>query len=235
MFAPQLNVLSDEFRVIAYDHRARTDRALDGPYDLDDLASDWLALLDALRIDRCLLVGMSMGGFMALRCALRHADRLVGVVLIGASARPYTEDEQHQWDAHYAVLRGAARVPRAFAEDEARYCFGPSTYARDPGLVEHWVDRWTRIPGEVVYHEARAWMRQDDITGCLGQIMRPVLAIHGAEDAAVAIEHARATVAALPDARLVELGEAGHTVNLERSDPVNAALRDFAREVYERV
>lgn len=73
MFAPQLDALSDEYRVVAYDSRARTDRYV-GPYDLAD---DAAALQDALGIDSCVLVGMSMGGFVALRFAERYPGEAV--------------------------------------------------------------------------------------------------------------------------------------------------------------
>src|SRR5258708_5014854 len=85
MFRPQLDALSRSFRVIAFDHRARTANWR-GPYSLDDLASDCLALLDALGIERCVLGGMSMGGFMALRLALRHPERLNAMILIDSMA-----------------------------------------------------------------------------------------------------------------------------------------------------
>ena len=62
MFDPQLS-LADEYRVVAYDARARTDRYV-GPYDLYDLADDCAALLDAKGVDSCVLGGMSMGGFV---------------------------------------------------------------------------------------------------------------------------------------------------------------------------
>ena len=85
MFADQLAGLSDTYRVVAFDHRARTENWR-GPYDLDDLADDVVALLNSLDIERCVLGGMSMGGFMALRFALRHQDRLDGLVLIDTMA-----------------------------------------------------------------------------------------------------------------------------------------------------
>jgi len=232
MFAPQLDALAPDYRVIAYDHRART--ALGGSaYDLYDLAQDCVNLLDALEIEQCLLVGMSMGGFMALRCALRRPDRLAGVVLIGAGARPYTAEEQQMWDARYTAQEALPTVSRAFAEDEARYCFGTSTYSRSPGLVEHWVDRWTRIPSHVLVHETRSWVFQDDITDRLREIAVPVVALHGLEDTAVPLVHAQATIAAIRGAQMIEIPGAGHTVNLERPAAVNNALRMCARSVLE--
>lgn len=61
MFEPQVEALSEDYRVVAYDTRARTDQYAD-PYDLYDLADDCTALMDAKGLDSCVLGGMSMGG-----------------------------------------------------------------------------------------------------------------------------------------------------------------------------
>lgn len=61
MFEPQLDALSEEYRTVAYNHRARTEQGHE-PYDLDDLVADCEAVLDAAGIDSCVLAGMSMGG-----------------------------------------------------------------------------------------------------------------------------------------------------------------------------
>lgn len=226
MFDPQLAGLADAFRVVAFDSRARA--GVRAPYTLDDLAGDCLELLDRLAIERCVLVGMSMGGFMALRFALAHPERLAGLVLIGAAAEPYTAAEQDAWRARYAPMRAAGPLAREVAAAEVEYCFGATFRRERPDAVERWLDRWTTYPGEVAYRETVAWIEQDDVTGRLGEIAVPVLAIQGTEDTAVPLARVRATVDALPRASLVEIDRAGHTPNLERPDAVNAALRAFA-------
>jgi pimeloyl-ACP methyl ester carboxylesterase len=89
MFAPQVEALSGDYRVLAFDSRARTDR-YDGDYDLYHLADDCAALLDASDIDSCVIGGMSMGGFMALRFAERYPERVDGLVLVATTSGPTT-------------------------------------------------------------------------------------------------------------------------------------------------
>ena len=231
MFEPQLEALSDNYRVVAFDHRARCAR-WEGPYDLYDLADDCVRLLDSLQIDRCVLAGMSMGGWMALRVVLGHPDRIDGIVLIASSGLSYSQADQSDWEQHYRSLLHSERVGREFALGEARICFSDSTRQDRPELVSHWVERWARCRGDAVYHEVCSWLMQDDISGSLATIDVPTVAIHGLADEAIGIEDARTTVAAIGSASLVPIPGAGHTVNLESPEEVNLALRAFLAEVY---
>lgn len=231
MFEPQLRALCDRYRVVAFDHRARGPR-WEGPYSLYDLADDCVRLLDSLQIDRCVLAGMSMGGWMALRVVLRHPDRIDGLALIASSGLSYSEADQSVWEQHYRRLLGAPRVGRDLAQQEARMCFSDSTRRNRPEMVRHWVQRWAGYRGDAVYHEVCSWIMQDDISDRLAAVKVPTVAIHGLEDEAIGIEDARTTVAAIPAASLVSIPGAGHTVNLESPEEVNAALRAFLVDVY---
>ncbi len=78
MFAPQVEAFSGKYRVITADHRARTDQ-FNTEYDLFDLCDDHAVLLDELGVDKFVLAGMSMGGFMGLEFVLRYPERLDGL------------------------------------------------------------------------------------------------------------------------------------------------------------
>ena len=117
MFAPQLEHLGAAgFRAVAFDHRARGE-AGHVEYSLYDLAEDARELLDQLEIERCILVGMSMGGFVALRAAIRFPERLAGVVLLGgAMHRAFEAGERERWLSDYEQLRDHEEIPAEFPE-----------------------------------------------------------------------------------------------------------------------
>ncbi len=231
MFDSQIEALSDEYRTVAYDLRARTDQYAQS-YDLYDLADDADVLTDALDIDSFVLCGMSMGGFMALRFAERYPDQLEGVVLIDAIAEPHTENEQEQ----YGHLTAQAREAGAFSEfmvDIAKNeLFGKTTLAENPELVEHWVNRWHTYPTEAFYHEMHSWLSRPDFTDKLSQINTPVLSVHGEEDISLEPERTESMLDALPNARQELIPETGHSSNVENPEAVNDALRTFLDEVY---
>jgi pimeloyl-ACP methyl ester carboxylesterase len=231
MFAPQLEALAPEYRCLAYSSRARTDRYA-GPYDLDDLADDCVAVMDHYGVDSAVLAGMSMGGFMALRFALRYPERLEGLVLIDSMAGPHPEADREQYGAMLDQLRETADVPEGLAGIVANLLFGETSNAQRQGLVDGWVDRWLTYPSEAVIAEVESWLYREGVLGRLGEIEVPVLAIHGQEDSAIDPTRAETVVEGVPDGRLELIPEAGHSSNLENPDPVNAELRAFLDLVY---
>ncbi|HEV7641508.1 MAG TPA: alpha/beta fold hydrolase [Gaiellaceae bacterium] len=227
MFEPQLGGLSDRYRVIAFDHRARTANWR-GPYSLDDLADDVVELLDSLGIERCVLGGMSMGGFVALRFALRHQDRLAGLVLIDTLASaPVSPHEEL-----FGNLRDGDVLGESVVEWHADIVFGPTTKKDNPELVEHWKERWRRLTGASVYWESASWLRREDVAARLPEIAVPTLVIHGEEDEILPMEGAEQMATHVQHGRLARLAGAGHTSNTERPEEVNAVLRQFLDEVH---
>jgi pimeloyl-ACP methyl ester carboxylesterase len=229
MFAPQADELSRDFRVIAYDSRGRTSDRWEGPYDLDDLADDCIALLDRLEIDRCTLAGMSMGGFMALRLALRYPERLDALILLNTISGPYQSRNRAGWE----LLRGRASVPREWAALLASQVFGKTAQVSQPELVSHWIEKWASQSGDAVYWEVMSWVGREDLNPRLHELSLPVLIVHGDEEEFWSFDVVEEMAGLLSNARLVVVPKAGHTAQLERPEVVNAHLREFLREVYE--
>jgi pimeloyl-ACP methyl ester carboxylesterase len=230
LFEPQQSELSNDFRTVAYDLRARTALG-EQPYDLYDLVSDFERLLDDHGIDRCVFVGMSMGGFTAIRAAFELADRISGVVLIGSCAVPYSPEAVADWRPAYEALREARYVPPDQARSDAELHFAMRTQRRRPDLVDTWAKRIETRSGLATWQEFRAWAEQDDLRPRLAELTTPVLIIHGDEDQAVPIEMALETHALISTSRLMVLPFAAHAANLEWPAPVNAIIRAFATEV----
>jgi pimeloyl-ACP methyl ester carboxylesterase len=231
MFAPQLAEFGDEYRCVAYDLRARTDQ-YDTEYDLYDLADDAVALLDAKGIDSCVFVGMSMGGFTALRLVDKYPERVDGLVLVDSDAVTHDESDREQYGQMVEATRDNGRPSQNLASIVEHILFGATTNETDQDLVKRWSERWRTYPGEAVYREVTSWLDRPDFTEEAADIDVPVLAIHGDEDTSIEMGKAEATVEALPDARLEPIPEAGHSSNLENPEAANAAIGEFLDEVY---
>ncbi len=231
MFAPQIDYLAERgYRAIAYNSRVLTGEP--GLHTLDDLAEDCRRLLDRLGIDKCVVAGMSVGGCMAMPFALKHQDRLNGLILIAVTSQAYPPEEQAAFEAEFDKLDVDGMMPREFAEWAAPYCFGETTYAENMALVDHWIDRWaTTVPARSVFCQGKSWIKKDDITDRLGEIEVPVLIIHGEEDVPIPIERALPMVDVLPDATLARVPKAGHTANLEQAAVVNEAIGSFLERI----
>ncbi|MEE6211140.1 alpha/beta hydrolase [Salarchaeum sp. III] len=231
MFAPQLDAFSDDYRTVSVDLRARTDRYADD-YDLDDLVADVERVLDAKDIDSCVLAGMSMGGFMGLKFALDHPDRLDGLVLVDSMAKPHSPADQERHAATVDALEGLPTLPEEAARPVTHELFGETTREERTDLVDAWVDRWTTYPGDAVKGEVYSWLDRDDLHERVDDIDVPVLAVHGEEDATLDIDEARDSYAEIPDLTFESIPEAGHSSNCENPAAVNDALADFLDRVY---
>jgi pimeloyl-ACP methyl ester carboxylesterase len=231
MFEPQLgHVAGLGWRGISYNSRALTDPA--GIHDLGNLADDCLEIADRHGAGRFVLCGMSMGAFMAIEFALKFPDRLLGLVMIDGKAAAYTEQERAAFAPRFGSLDRDGPISREFAEWVAPLCFGRTTAASNPGLVAHWVERWTTVtPARSVHRQYLSWIDRPDRRGRLAEIKLPVLLFHGAEDVPTPLAHGIDMLERLPDATLVKVSGAGHTSNLERPDIVNQALGSLLRRV----
>jgi pimeloyl-ACP methyl ester carboxylesterase len=231
MFRPQLDALADDYRVVAYDSRARTDN-WQGPYDLEDLTDDCLAVLDALDVDSCVLGGMSMGGFMALRFALAHPERVDGLVLVDTMADPHPEADRERYVDMVDRTKASGDVPPDLATVVAHLLFGSTTNEARSDLVESWQSRWLTYPGEAVHDEVHSWLDRPGVGDRLAEIDVPALVVHGEEDLSIDPESGEAMADAIPDGQFVSVPEAGHSSNLEQPAVVNDAIRDFLEDVY---
>ena len=227
MFAPQVAALGDRFRVITWDARGHGE-TVTSPDDFSywDLAEDLRGLLDTLGIERAVVGGMSQGGFVSLRFALRYPDRVLGLVLIDSQAGLEDPEKTPQYDMMVEVWTTQGPTDM-IAEATAAIIIGAG-YPR----AGEWMDKWRARPKEAVAQPYRTLMTRDDITDRLREITAPALVIHGDEDVAIEMPRAEALVAGLSHARpLVRVPGAGHAANLTHPEPVNAAIGAFVGEL----
>lgn len=232
MFQPQIDALAGRNRVVAFNQRARIPDKYDMPYDLGMLAEDCARLMDGLGIERCVLLGMSMGGYMAMEFAIKYPDRLDGLIMVGSQVGAYSAEQQAAFNIEFDKFGADELTPRAMALWSAPLCFGATTLADREALVTQWVDYWCTLPGRSVMYEGRSWLSKADRSAEAALFGKPVLIVHGEEDAVLPIdEKAVGMERAFPNARLVRVPGAGHTVNVECPEPVNAAIIHFLSEI----
>jgi pimeloyl-ACP methyl ester carboxylesterase len=223
MFEPQVEALRDEFRCISWDERGFGDTPVEGAYTFWDSADDALALLSSLGIERAFFAGMSQGGFLSMRAALRAPERVLGLVLIdtqsgteAAEAAPLYEAMAAQW---------ANDGP---SEDLANTV---ASLIMSPGYDHSsWVAMWRARPKDYITTPFRTLMDREDITDRLGEITAPAIVFHGEADASIPIDKAVELAEALPNCEaLVRIPGAGHASNLSHPSEVNGPLLDFLR------
>jgi 3-oxoadipate enol-lactonase len=211
MWEPQMAALVEHFQVVRYDLRGHGQSpASEGPYTLDDLTADALALLDRLDIERAHLVGLSLGGMVSMQLAATAPERVGRVVLCCTSA--YLQPAQ-SWHTRAATVR--ADGIGAVAEAVLGRWLTPAFAAASPSLVRDLRAMLESTPAEGYAGccEAIAAM---DLRPCLRHIQAPALIVVGADDPAIPAAHADTIAAELKDARTVTVGPAAHLANVEQ-------------------
>ena len=106
MWEPQVPVLSQRFRILRYDQRGHgSSTATEGDYSFDLLSDDVIALMNALNIEHCHFIGLSMGGMTAIPLALNHTDRFNSIIISNSRA-DMNEDFRRSFDERINGIRG---------------------------------------------------------------------------------------------------------------------------------
>ncbi|HEX4467803.1 MAG TPA: alpha/beta hydrolase [Solirubrobacteraceae bacterium] len=226
MFAPQVEALSPEFRVITWDERGFGETEFDGrPFTYWDSASDGLGLLDHLGIDRAVLGGMSQGGFLSLRAALTAPERVRALVLIDTQAGP---EDPERLPAYRQMQQTWLQVGPVdeLAETIAGLIIG------DPKLNAAWIEKWRKLPRDSMGPPGDCLFDREDISDRLGEIDCPAIVFHGTADLSIDMALAEQLCRGLSGcADVVRIEGAPHASNLTHADQVNEPLLTFLRSL----
>ena len=226
MFAPQVEALSPEFRVITWDERGFGETEFDGkPFTYWDSASDCLGLLDHLGIERAVVGGMSQGGFLSLRAALTAPERVRALVLIDTQSGVEDPERLPAYRQMQQTWLEVGPVDE-LANTVANLIIG------DPELNQVWIEKWRMLNREALRAPGDCLFERDDITDRIGEITCPAIVFHGTADLSIPIELAEQLCEGLPGCvGLVRVDGAPHASNLTHPDEVNGPLRDFLRSL----
>jgi len=221
MFDAQVETFADQWRCVRWDERGFGATPATAPFSYWDSADDAVALLDHLGIESAVFVGMSQGGFLSLRAALAHPDRVRALVLIDSQAGLDDAETLAGYDgmvAHWLSDEPLGEVGQ----------FVAGLILGDPALSEEWIAIWEQRRDPQLQHAAGALLERDDLTDRLGEITCPVLSIHGEQDQAITMDRARAVQDGVIDGRgLVGVPGAAHAPNMTHPEIVNPALGEF--------
>jgi pimeloyl-ACP methyl ester carboxylesterase len=194
------------------------------------MARDVLDILDRLGVNSAVVVGLSLGGYVAMELLRQDATRVAGLVLMDTKASADT-DEARENRLRVAEQVQAAGSTDALARAMLPNLLGATTHAERPDVVET-VRGWIlqADPTGVAWAQ-RAMAARPDSHADLAALTVPALVVWGTEDAISPREEQDSMVEALRDASLVEVPGAGHLTAVEAPEAVAAALVAFLDQV----
>lgn len=224
MWLPIVPELAKSRRVIAADQRGHgaSDKPR-GSYTISLFCQDWLALMDALKVDRAHLVGLSMGGAIAMRLALEHPQRVRSQVLVDTWAFPHPD--------FLALLR--KRLERLASGDLAAYAdeaipqvYSPAFIAANPQAMADYRARVAKLNPDSIRAAVDACITHD-MRGRQAEIKVPTLVVVGSEDRLTPPYHSEYLARTIPKAQLVVIQGSGHIPHLEKPREFLKVMADF--------
>lgn len=214
-----------EYRVLRYDKRGHglSDTAA-GAFGIDDHATDLAALLDLAGIGQCAVIGLSVGGMIAQRLAVRFSERIAALVLVATAARIGTTES---WAARIAAVEqgGLASVADAVVERWVTADF--RTHRADE--FAGWRNMLVRTPA-AGYLATCAALRDTDLTADAPAIRAKTLCVAGEADASTPPDLVRATAALIPGGGFEVIAHAAHLPCLEQPEQLAALIRQHLAE-----
>ncbi|HEY3131993.1 MAG TPA: alpha/beta hydrolase [Acidobacteriota bacterium] len=230
MWSGQVAAVQDQYCALTYDVRGHGQSNVgDGQYTIELFVDDLIALIDYLKMESAVLVGLSMGGYIALRALERNPERVRAAVLC---------DSRSEADSNEAKLKRAAGIASvkkhgaaAFADQFVKGVFAARTFEHKPELV----DRIRRVIAGMsplaIAGTLLALAARTDTTESLPRIKAPTMILVGEQDAITPFDAARAMHQKIPNSELHVIPRAAHMSNLENPEVFNEKLLLFLRRV----
>jgi pimeloyl-ACP methyl ester carboxylesterase len=218
MFGPNLAALSQAHQVITWDLRGHGDSqspADPACYPAEQALADMAALLDELGIDRAVLGGHSLGGYLSLDFALAFPDRVSGLVLIDTGPGFRNDEARDGWN------RRAEGTAARLAEYGVA-ALGDSAELHAGGHRD--------VTGLILAARGTLTQRDGHVLNGLPAISAPTLVVVGADDKHF-LAAADYMTSKIPSARKVVIPAAGHAPNIDQPELFNAELTPFLEEV----
>ncbi len=231
---PQFGVLSQSYDVTSFDNRGVGETRANAPWTVRDMASDAVAIADAMGYDTFHLAGISMGGMIAQEVALTYPERLRSLTLISTTpGGPESEPMKPEFSAAMAIPDPALRT-RTVTE----LTFGTKFRTEHPEMIELIINATSSGDANVsmlgggqmdagFMGQAMAvasWMGEGGSSARLKEISVPTLVLHGGDDLLLPIGNGKILARDIPNAQSHFWPEAGHALNAEKPDEVNAQL-----------
>ncbi len=201
-------------------------------FSLEDHVEALSDVLRELGIERAVLCGLSWGGMLSMRFAIRFPSKIAGLVLLDTSAESEGRGRRVRYRSFIALHR-ALGMPRWLYERQVKkLMFGDATLRERQDLVEESYVRTMGFDREGVARAALAVVvDRTDVTKRLGEIRAPTLVLVGRDDRSTPLAKAEALARRIERAELHVVEGAGHMSALEQPVAVNALVVPFVRRV----
>jgi 3-oxoadipate enol-lactonase len=213
------------FPILRYDKRGHgLSDSPPGPYTIRDHANDLAALLEQLQVEQAILIGISVGGMIALDYALNNPERVEALIVSDTGAKIGTSEF---WNERIEAIKNKGLA--GLAETILGRWFAPAFAEQHPAEYRGYYNMLTRMP-VAGYIATCQSLQNADLRESVSAIQAKTLVLCGAEDLATPPQLGRELAAALPNARFELIEQAAHLPCLEQPEAMAAKINQFLQE-----
>ena len=232
LYDKQVEHFKSSYRCISFDFRGQgKSEVTKSGYDMDSLAEDAIALLEALEISKCHLVGLSMGGYVAQRVALKRPDLLHSLILLDTGAEAENPEKKADYKKMLRAIHwlGMKRISKKVMP----IMFG-ETFLNDKSRKQEyktWLEHLRQNNKKGAMRATAGVIERDGVLSRLPDINLPTLIVVGDEDKPTPYEEAQKMHFAIKGSKLAVIKQAGHSTPVEQPQRLNQVMSTFLKLV----
>ncbi len=227
----QTEALAGTNRVIAYDVRGHGESEVGtGHYSIEFFVDDLISLMNHLSIEKAILCGLSMGGYIALRAIERYPDRIIGLVLC---------DTKSESDPNEVRVKRAQSIKdiqenglKVYAENYVKNVFAPESFQNKSDTVKLIQSIIERTSPASLFGTLMALASRTDTTLSLPFIKCPTVILVGEKDTVTPLSASQAMKEKIPNSRMAIIPNAAHMSNMENPEVFNKHLVEFVTSIH---
>ena len=222
----QIEQLPEGIGAIAYDIRGFGQSTTDHLFfSIDLFAQDLIELIEELKLDQCILCGISMGGYIALKAFELSKEKIKGLILSDTNCvADSNESKQKRFAAINQLLAGGKKE---FTSGFIKNVFSEDTLATKPEVVAYLNEVISGTSDKTICAAHLALASRTDTSKSLSEINVPVLILRGADDKLMSVEQTKQLKEGIRDSELITITKSGHLPNLENPQEFNAAINSY--------
>ncbi len=230
MWQKQADSLKHEYRVIAYDVRGHGKSEVGKEeFSIELFVDDLHRFMDILEIEKAVICGLSMGGYIALRFMEKYAERSSALVLCDTQCIADTPEAKEKRMKAIDSIRQGGKT--AFAQQNAKNIFSPESFTTRPADVQAAVDMALQMEPEAICSTLLALAMRNETCTLLDEIKVPTLILVGNDDKLTPPERSQFMHSNIKNSTLCILNGAAHLSNIENPEAFNTSLQAFLKKV----
>jgi 3-oxoadipate enol-lactonase len=230
MWREQVEALKDNYRVITYDLRGHGDSDIGNEsFSIEIFTKDLIGLMDKLELDKVILCGLSLGGYIALNAITKHPHSFDAVILSNTQC---TADKSAVREGRMEAIESIRKEGvEKYAEHTLKNLFAPESFTTKEKEIVAVKQMIINTSAKSLWNTLLALAERKEICGKLGDVEMPALILVGKEDKITPLTSAELMHEKMQNSSLFTIANAGHISNIENPTEFNNQLKKFLQRV----